>query len=138
MMSKIITALILILLVGWSKAEWVPSGERECYDSTTKLYRKATGGPPWNFQTDDDNWYKINPDFYLDNGWLKSDSGRHKVYAQLSTNTVWMEWSGHWLGLKIGPLFALRYSTKDTTRLANPDFSTRSYSATIASGARSC
>lgn len=120
---------ILLLLPFSSRAAYdVPTGPRANYDASTNMYIKATGGPLWNYD-DNGTWRAINTDFRLEGGRLVSDSNTHKVYGDLSTNTFWLEQSNHWLGERVGPLYAIDWVTKDTTRLASPDYSDRSFIA---------
>ncbi len=121
------TILLIFLLAATASAQYLPSGPRADYNATVDSSMKATGGPLWNYE-DANGWHRINPNFRLESGWLVADSGEHEAHADLATNTIWLEWNGHWMGLKVGPLYALRYSTKDTVRLAAPVFTNRSYS----------
>lgn len=124
---RYLSILILVLLPAMVFADYVPSGPYRFYNAEVDSSRVASGGPLRNYN-DNGTWRTINPAFRLDGGKLVSDSGRHGVEADLSTNIVRLDWKGHILRLEVAPLFAYRRSVATRWKLADPNFTTRSYS----------
>ncbi|MCK5020657.1 MAG: hypothetical protein KAS32_26795 [Candidatus Peribacteraceae bacterium] len=117
--------LITVMTVG-VQADWIPSGPRHYYDSHIDQSKISTGGPLLNYR-DNGVWRSIKPEFVLDDGWLRSDSGVHQVAFNVGTNKIYYQQDGHILGLDIGNLYAYRKSTNERFWLASPDFNKRSY-----------
>lgn len=123
----LIKLFALLLLAATVSAEYLPSGSRSSYNADVDSSRLATGGPLRNY-LDGSTWREIKTDLRLDNGALVSDSGFHSFHADLATNIVRLDWQGHILKLEVAPLFAYRRSTNTRTKLANPNFTNRSFS----------
>lgn len=125
-MKYLLTIFLMSAIWSGAAAEYVPSGPRSFYNADVDSSKYATGGPLRNYHSDG-QWRQINPDFRVKGGWLVSDSGQHSVGANLSTNVVWVEWEGHYLGLEVAPLYAYRKSTGVRIKLADPSFTQRSF-----------
>jgi hypothetical protein len=122
----ILRLLAILLLPLMAVADYVPSGPYRYYNADADSSRVATGGPLRNYY-DNGTWRAVNPNFSLVGGKLVSPFGRHKVQADLATNIVRLDWWDYILKLEVGALFAYQRSVATRWKLADPNFSNRSY-----------
>ena len=127
---KIVSLLIVAFPAADLFGQWVPSGPYTYYNAELDRTRIVGGGPLRNYYADG-AWRSVNPEFRYVGNWLVSDSGYHKVAANLTTNVVWLNWRGHYLGIEVAPLYACRASTTERTKLADPSFTSRSWDGSI-------
>ena len=125
MTRLLLLALTLTSLVSTALAEWVPSGRIKDFNVDLNRTRTVSGGPSWNY-LDGATWRKINTDWRQQGQSLVSDSGSHK--AQTDGERTRMKWGDFIIKQRIAGLYAYRRSIHTRWKLADPDFTNKTFS----------